>query len=143
MFSPRTVLFFALSLGQFVSTATAFSPFFQQVSDAQWVIGNDVWNITISSTYGKKLFYKEKDLIGDAVGYYASTSKCFCFNVLRHFNSQWSTQGIVRGLQVSRNLISNSFILFIEYSRNTALSQTPTPVPFSPSNPSPPSETFH
>lgn len=80
MFSPPVFLIGALSIGQFVSTTTAFSPFFQQVSDAQWVIGNDVWNITISSTYGKKLFYKDKDLIGNAVGHYASTSKCFPFH---------------------------------------------------------------
>lgn len=74
MFFPRSVLFFALGV---VRSADAFSPFFQQVDDAQWVIGNDVWNITIGSTYGKKLFYKERDLIGDAVGHYASTSKFF------------------------------------------------------------------
>lgn len=55
-----------------LATAKAEKPFIQQVSNSsEWIIGNDLWNITIGETYGTKLFYKDHDLIGDAVGHYA------------------------------------------------------------------------
>jgi len=52
--------------------AKAFTPFLTPLnSSVGWIIGNDLWNITINQSYGKKLFYKNHDLIGDAVGHYA------------------------------------------------------------------------
>ncbi|KAH0167113.1 polysaccharide lyase family 4 protein, partial [Aureobasidium melanogenum] len=37
-----------------------------------WVIGNDVWNMTQEQTYGSKLYYKDKELVGQAAGHYVS-----------------------------------------------------------------------
>ena len=45
---------------------------FLQINNGSWVIGNDLWNITIGHTYGTKLYYKNHDLVGDAVGHYVS-----------------------------------------------------------------------
>ncbi len=50
-----------------------FTPFLQQInpnSPIGWIIGNELWNITIGEIYGKPLFYKDQDLIGIAVGHY-------------------------------------------------------------------------
>lgn len=55
----------------------AAGPFLSQVDNNTWVIGNELWNLTQQRTYGVKLFYKEHDLVGDAVGHYVSYSKCF------------------------------------------------------------------
>lgn len=49
-------------------------PFYLKLNDTQHVIGNDLWNITIGYTYGTKLFYKQRDIIGNAVGHYVSYS---------------------------------------------------------------------
>lgn len=54
----------------------ADGPFLSQVDNETWVIGNELWNLTQQRTYGVKLFYKERDLVGDAVGHYVSYSKC-------------------------------------------------------------------
>lgn len=54
----------------------AAGPFLTQVDNGTWVIGNELWNLTQQRTYGVKLFYKERDLVGDAVGHYVSYSKC-------------------------------------------------------------------
>lgn len=54
----------------------ADGPFLSQVDNETWVIGNELWNLTQQHTYGVKLFYKERDLVGDAVGHYVSYSKC-------------------------------------------------------------------
>lgn len=53
----------------------ATEPFLSQVNNETWVIGNELWNLTQQRTYGVKLFYKERDLVGDAVGHYVSYSK--------------------------------------------------------------------
>lgn len=53
----------------------AAGPFLSQVDNQTWVIGNELWNLTQQRTYGVKLFYKESDLVGDAVGHYVSYSK--------------------------------------------------------------------
>ena len=68
-------------LWQFALFATAYTapnptkasvPFLKFLnSTTGWVIGNSLWNITIGDYYGTKLFYKDKDLVGDAVGHYA------------------------------------------------------------------------
>ncbi|KAH1316660.1 hypothetical protein LV164_008050 [Aspergillus fumigatus] len=50
----------------------AKGPFLQKVDDTTHIIGNDLWNVTIGRQYGVKLYYKGKDLVGDAVGHYVS-----------------------------------------------------------------------
>ncbi|GME55056.1 putative rhamnogalacturonate lyase protein [Neofusicoccum parvum] len=64
-----TVKGFGLGL-LFSQLCAAAGPFLQSLEDGSWVIGNDLWNITQGSVYGKQLYYKDKDLIGDAVGHY-------------------------------------------------------------------------
>ncbi|RDW78251.1 hypothetical protein BP5796_06103 [Coleophoma crateriformis] len=47
-------------------------PFLKSLdSGTGWIIGNDLWNITIGEIYGKSLFYQGQDLIGNAVGHYS------------------------------------------------------------------------
>lgn len=53
---------------------TQSGPFYLKINDTQHVIGNDLWNITIGPIYGTKLFYKQKDIVGNAVGHYVSYS---------------------------------------------------------------------
>ncbi|KAI3318893.1 rhamnogalacturonate lyase [Xylariaceae sp. AK1471] len=47
-------------------------PFFSQVDSQTWTIGNELWNLTQGPQYGVKLFYKDHDCVGDAVGHYVS-----------------------------------------------------------------------
>jgi len=49
-------------------------PFLIQIDNQTWVIGNDVWNVTQKRTYGVKLMYGDRDLVGSAVGHYVSYS---------------------------------------------------------------------
>lgn len=49
----------------------AKGPFLQQVSSTQWVIGNDLWNVTQGVTYATKLQYQGLDAVGTAAGHYA------------------------------------------------------------------------
>jgi len=49
-------------------------PFLLTLNGTEHVIGNDIWNITIGPIYGTKLFYKNKDIVGNAVGHYVSYS---------------------------------------------------------------------
>ncbi|KAF2141847.1 polysaccharide lyase family 4 protein [Aplosporella prunicola CBS 121167] len=53
-----------------VRLCAARGPFLKSLNNTYHVIGNDLWNITQGPTYGKKLYYKGQDLIGDAVGHY-------------------------------------------------------------------------
>jgi len=54
------------------ATSSISGPFFQSLdSSSGWIIGNDLWNITIGQVYGKKLFFQGQDLIGNAIGHYA------------------------------------------------------------------------
>lgn len=55
------------------ASATELSgPFLESLgSGTGWIIGNDLWNITIGETYGTKLFFQGQDLIGNAVGHYS------------------------------------------------------------------------
>ena len=53
---------------------SAAGPFFLSLNSTQHVIGNDLWNITIGFQYGIKLYYKNHDLVGPAVGHYVSYS---------------------------------------------------------------------
>ncbi|KFY34829.1 hypothetical protein V494_06435 [Pseudogymnoascus sp. VKM F-4513 (FW-928)] len=50
----------------------AKGPFLKTVGPEEHIIGNDIWNVTIGRQYGTKLFYKGRDIVGDAVGHYAS-----------------------------------------------------------------------
>lgn len=52
----------------------ATGPFLTQLDNQTWVIGNEVWNLTQQVTYGVKLYYKDHDCVGDAVGHYVSYS---------------------------------------------------------------------
>ncbi|KAK8024028.1 hypothetical protein PG993_012094 [Apiospora rasikravindrae] len=47
-------------------------PFFQELGNNTWVIGNEIWNMTQGRQYGVKLYYKDHDCVGDAVGHYVS-----------------------------------------------------------------------
>ncbi|KAH6664282.1 polysaccharide lyase family 4, domain III-domain-containing protein [Halenospora varia] len=57
---------------QVAAKPVSSAPFFTTVSDTEHIIGNSIWNITIGFTYGTKLYYKNKDIVGDAVGHYVS-----------------------------------------------------------------------
>ncbi|KAK1504392.1 rhamnogalacturonate lyase [Colletotrichum costaricense] len=67
---------FAAALGGLISNAfaapTQTEPFLRQVDNQTWIIGNDVWNMTQGLKYGVKLYYKDRDLVGNAVGHYVS-----------------------------------------------------------------------
>ncbi|KAH7068815.1 polysaccharide lyase family 4, domain III-domain-containing protein [Paraphoma chrysanthemicola] len=60
-------------LAVLASTKAAFAkgPFLQQVSSTQWIIGNDLWNLTQGSTYATNLQYQGTDAVGKAQGHYA------------------------------------------------------------------------
>lgn len=62
----------AASLAAVVAAATG--PFLTAVDKQTWIIGNDVWNMTQGPIYGVKLFYKERDIVGNAAGHYVSYS---------------------------------------------------------------------
>lgn len=66
-----------LALAGFSIGAHAKGPFLQKIDDTTHVIGNDLWNVTIGRQYGVKLFHKDRDLVGDAVGHYVSYSESF------------------------------------------------------------------
>ena len=66
----------SLSLGLLsVESALAAGPFFQKTGNSEYILGNDLWNITIGATQGRKLFYKGVDLVGTAAGVYVSHSQ--------------------------------------------------------------------
>lgn len=50
--------------------------FFQEMGNQTWVLGNEIWNVTQGPKYATKLWYKEKDRVGKAVGHYVSYSMC-------------------------------------------------------------------
>jgi rhamnogalacturonan endolyase len=52
-------------------------PFLSQADNQTWTIGNELWNLTQGRQYGVKLFYKDHDCVGDAVGHYVSYSECY------------------------------------------------------------------
>ena len=66
------MLFKSLLLAVLPQIVLCAGPFLLSLNDTQHVIGNDIWNITIGRQYGVKLFYKDHDLVGNAVGHYAS-----------------------------------------------------------------------
>lgn len=76
--------FFASLASLLVSTVSGYAfpprphptgPFLQQIDNSTWVIGNELWNVTQGQIYGTKLYYKDHDCVGDAVGHYVSYSR--------------------------------------------------------------------
>ncbi|KAB2570481.1 Rhamnogalacturonate lyase [Lasiodiplodia theobromae] len=61
-----------LAAALLAQTCVAEGPFLKQLNGTTWVIGNDHWNLTQNAKYGTKLYWKGKDLVGDAVGHYVS-----------------------------------------------------------------------
>ncbi|VDB87394.1 unnamed protein product [Peniophora sp. CBMAI 1063] len=57
---------FALLLSRLCLAA---GPFLQTLNGS-WVIGNDLWNVTQGTVYGKPAYYKGQDIVGEAVGHY-------------------------------------------------------------------------
>ncbi|KAG8629624.1 hypothetical protein KVT40_003489 [Elsinoe batatas] len=66
------MVFSLLAAGALLDQTALASPFLTQLNATTWVIGNDLWNMTQDEKYGTKLWYKGKDLVGDAVGHYTS-----------------------------------------------------------------------
>ncbi len=72
-FSSHLISLFWAVASVAATTTPPFTPFLKQLNPASptgWIIGNELWNITIGEIYGKPLFYKDQDLIGIAVGHY-------------------------------------------------------------------------
>ena len=61
-------------------TERATGPFLTAVDNQTWIIGNEVWNMTQGPIYGVKLWYKERDCVGEAVGHYVSYSENLAVN---------------------------------------------------------------
>ncbi|KFY25884.1 hypothetical protein V493_04390 [Pseudogymnoascus sp. VKM F-4281 (FW-2241)] len=64
-----SILAFSLAIGTQVH---AKGPFLKTVGPEEHIIGNDIWNVTIGRQYGTKLYYKNRDIVGNAVGHYVS-----------------------------------------------------------------------
>ena len=58
----------------FAHACAAKGPFFKQLNETTWVIGNDHWNLTQNYQYANKLYWKGKDLVDEAWGHYVSYS---------------------------------------------------------------------
>ncbi len=69
---------FPLAVLAFLPLVLAKGPFLASISENEHIIGNDLWNVTIGMTYGTKLFYKNHDCVGEAVGHYVSYSMLRC-----------------------------------------------------------------
>jgi hypothetical protein len=65
---------FSSALTTPLAAAPKSKSFLTQVDNSTWVIGNGIWNVTQGRQYATKLFYKEKDRVGNAVGHYVSYS---------------------------------------------------------------------
>jgi len=64
-------LIFALELVQCKSYG---EPFLIRGTKNTYVIGNDLWNVTVGPTFATKLLYKGVNLVGNASGHYVSYS---------------------------------------------------------------------
>jgi len=49
--------------------------FLRQIDNSTWVFGNNLWNLTQGRQYATKLYYRDRDLVGEAVGHYVSYSE--------------------------------------------------------------------
>lgn len=65
------VLISALGLAQCESYG---EPFLIRGNKETYVIGNDLWNVTVGPTFATKLLYKGVNLVGNASGHYVSYS---------------------------------------------------------------------
>ncbi|KAF1851256.1 polysaccharide lyase family 4 protein [Cucurbitaria berberidis CBS 394.84] len=63
----------SLLVGCFAAAKLSFAkgPFLQQTGSTQWVIGNDLWNVTQGSVYATNLQYQGSDAVKNASGHYA------------------------------------------------------------------------
>ncbi|OBT56808.1 hypothetical protein VE04_04212 [Pseudogymnoascus sp. 24MN13] len=48
------------------------APFLEIANDKTCIIGNSVWNATLSGSYARPIFYNGKDIVDDATGFYLS-----------------------------------------------------------------------
>lgn len=49
--------------------------FLKQIDNSTWVFGNGLWNLTQGRQYATKLYYRDRDLVDEAVGHYVSYSE--------------------------------------------------------------------
>ncbi|KAK0102170.1 hypothetical protein ONS95_001033 [Cadophora gregata] len=69
---PALSLFISAVFATPAAASDTVKPFLiPRTSTTGWVIGNGLWNITIGDVYGRKLYYRGHDLVGDAVGHYS------------------------------------------------------------------------
>jgi rhamnogalacturonan endolyase len=64
-------------LGATVNGAAASplkQPFLIRIDNTTHIIGNDIWNVTIVRSQGRKLYYKNTELVGNSPGHYVSFS---------------------------------------------------------------------
>jgi hypothetical protein len=57
-----------------VATAPLREPFLISINNSTHIIGNGIWNVTVVRGVGRKLFYKNTELVGDSPGHYVSFS---------------------------------------------------------------------
>lgn len=103
--APKMKGFFvqAVILLNFLSFVTA-APFFTRINSKTWVFGNELWNVTQKGNNAKPLYYKNKELVGKAVGHYYSSSTSLHFKLylstslleLRCYHSGTCITNIVR-----------------------------------------------
>ncbi|OBT82652.1 hypothetical protein VE02_07925 [Pseudogymnoascus sp. 03VT05] len=48
------------------------APFLEIVNEKTCIIGNSVWNATLSGSYARPIYYNGKDIVDDATGFYLS-----------------------------------------------------------------------
>lgn len=72
---PYPVLLLAASAAARCLSERATGPFFRKLDNASWVIGNEIWNMTQQVTFGVKLYYRDHDCVGNAMGHYVSYGK--------------------------------------------------------------------
>ncbi|KFX98823.1 hypothetical protein O988_04190 [Pseudogymnoascus sp. VKM F-3808] len=69
----KAIFFQAALVLNFLSLVTA-APFFTKVDSETWIFGNELWNVTQKGKNAKPLYYKKKELVGNAQGHYYSSS---------------------------------------------------------------------
>lgn len=70
----KGLFFQAALLLNLLSLATA-APLFTKVDSETWIFGNKLWNVTQKGKNARPLYYKNKELVGNAQGHYYSSSK--------------------------------------------------------------------
>jgi hypothetical protein len=90
-------------------------PFLITVNPQTHVIGNSLWNLTIVRGFGKKLWYRDIELVGGSSGHYVSYSKAIhlAWRILamqrlahRNVNRRGSQQSKL-GLHACKNCFSD------------------------------------